>query len=214
MAHVLLTGTAACTSRRFCSAPPQASAWLALAIIAAAGPAVGTTVVLTPVRDAWLDGRNPSRNNGASTTLQVEGETGRLKRSALQFDLSGIGGTVTSATLSLERVGGQGSGDTLDVYALTESWQEGTLDDSACSTAGATWNSRDCTAANNWTTAGGHQQRHGLRVGGAVEQLPRHRELGRDHPRTGLGDGRPRQPRPPDPPRRREHGRQAASRFR
>ncbi|MFN8644872.1 MAG: DNRLRE domain-containing protein [Candidatus Binatia bacterium] len=99
-------------------------------------PLRADTVVLTPIRDAWLDGRNPNRNNGAATLLSVEGESGRLKRAALQFDLSGIVGTVTGATLTLERTGGQGGTDTLDVYALTETWQEGALDNSTCSTAG------------------------------------------------------------------------------
>ena len=131
-----------------------AAALLSL-LLASAAPLRADTVVLNPTADAWLDGRNPSRNNGAASLLEVEGENGRLKRAALQFDLSGITGTVTSATLSLERVGGQGGADTLDLYALTEAWQEGALDNSPCSTAGVTWNSRDCVAANDWTTAGG-----------------------------------------------------------
>src|SRR5512143_232910 len=91
----------------------------------------------------------------ACPLLSVEGESGRLKRAALQFDLSGIVGPVTSATLTLQRTGGQGGSDTLDVYALTETWPEGTLDNTTCSTAGATWPSGDCVAAPNWTSAGG-----------------------------------------------------------
>jgi hypothetical protein len=126
-----------------------------LCLIAPIASARAATVVLDPTRDAWLDDRNQERNQGASAELLVEGEGARLKRAAIGFDLSGISGSVTSATLSLERIGGQSGADTLVVYALTQSWVEGGLDGVTCSTTGVTWDSRDCLAANDWTTGGG-----------------------------------------------------------
>ena len=140
---------------RSVSSPHRLAVLMLVMSLGAVAPLRADTVVLTPTQDAWLDGRNPSRNNGAANLLSVEGDTNRLKRAVLQFDLSGVSGTVTSATLTMERIGGQSGSDTLTVYALTETWQEGAFDNATCSASGVTWTSRNCTAPNNWTTAGG-----------------------------------------------------------
>ncbi|HTG42115.1 MAG TPA: DNRLRE domain-containing protein, partial [Methylomirabilota bacterium] len=72
-------------------------------------PASATTVatqtfVLTPVADSYVDSNSSVLNFGNATTLRVKTPTSpdtQILNSYLRFDLSGISGTVQSASLSL-----------------------------------------------------------------------------------------------------------------
>jgi PKD repeat protein len=60
------------------------------------------TFVLTPVADSYVDSFNPLVTNGSGTTVRVKnGTDGQIMNSYLRFNLSGISGTVQSASLSL-----------------------------------------------------------------------------------------------------------------
>jgi FG-GAP repeat len=85
----------------------------------------------TSVADAYLARATPNRNFGTSTDLYVGTVSGSPRESLIRFDLSTIpaGSTITSATLTLTRVGG--SDVAVNVYQVTASWSEG----------GVTWNS-------------------------------------------------------------------------
>ena len=110
-----------------------------------------TTVELTSTQDTYVNATSKTTNYGADTTFSVEGENTRLKRALLLFNLSSVptGASITSAILTLEKVGGDNKSDTIGVYALTRSWVEG----NSIANSGATWNTYDGTA--NWTTGGG-----------------------------------------------------------
>jgi hypothetical protein len=73
--------------------------------------------------DGYTDQTNPANNYGADTALRVDGSP--LKYSYLRFNVAGIRGTVTRATL---RSYADSSGSDLHAYALaSHDWQESTL---------------------------------------------------------------------------------------
>jgi hypothetical protein len=55
------------------------------------------SATFTTTADAYVDANNRSRNYGSSTTLRADGSP--IVRSYLRFNLQGLGGTVTRATL-------------------------------------------------------------------------------------------------------------------
>jgi len=140
------------------TAPPSASD--------TAPASAPTTVTLAAVADTYItadtSGTPPYyvRNYGIDTNMYV-GNVGSSpnieQRLLLKFDLSGIptGSIITSATLRLyvNQITGYSSSTTktLDAYALTEWWAEGTSQSSG-SICGATWISRDCQTGYMWST--------------------------------------------------------------
>ncbi|MFL6056492.1 MAG: DNRLRE domain-containing protein, partial [Actinoallomurus sp.] len=106
------------------------------------------------VADAFVDQTTPDTNYGTNTALRVDDSP--LKRSYLRFNVSGIRGTVTKATL---RIYADSSGSDLRAYRLATDggWQEntitwnnapalGTMIGSASPVTGGTWVDIDVTS--------------------------------------------------------------------
>jgi PKD repeat protein len=98
------------------------------------GPASATTaalptgpITLAPIADSYVDSSNASANYGTSTSLRFDGSP--IVQSYLMFDLSGVSGTITKATLR--------------VYANTSSSAGYTVGGTA-----TTWTETGITAAN------------------------------------------------------------------
>jgi Bacterial Ig domain/Secretion system C-terminal sorting domain/Bacterial cadherin-like domain len=107
-----------------------------------------------PLKDNWLDQRNPSRNNGVNTSLISDGETSRAGRPTLQFNLSTItsGATITSANLRLVATAAQNNtAFNLSLHRLTNTWDEGTQNNA---NGISNWTQR-IAGPVLWTTAGG-----------------------------------------------------------
>ncbi len=87
-------------------------------VLAAAAP---VSVTVLPVADSYVDAAKAATNFGANTALRVDGSP--VKSTYLRFDLTGLTGTISSATLRVyadtaHRVG-------YDVYAVADtSWDE------------------------------------------------------------------------------------------
>jgi PKD repeat protein len=92
------------------------------------------TLRFTPVADARVEEANATTNYGTLTRLTTDGDIGLRIESYLRFDVSGISGTVASATLRLYVV----SDPTVDgpaVYPTGNDWTE----------TGITWSTRPQT---------------------------------------------------------------------
>jgi len=98
-------------------------------------------------KDAYINEDKKDENQGNNKELQVKTENKKLKRSLLQFDLSGLpaGVAINSATLSLYVKEVKDGSVTINAHELTASWTE----------AGVTWNARDKAASLLWATPGG-----------------------------------------------------------
>lgn len=98
------------------------------------------TASLTPVADAYIDGKMTTTNFGASTGLTVNGNPDDA--ALLRFDLSSIpaGSTLQSATFSLNVTGA--STRTYEIYELKRNWTESQV----------TW--KKANSATNWQSAG------------------------------------------------------------
>ena len=94
------------------------------------------------VKDVWVDSSKPSLNYGADEALQVA-ESG-VHRSLLEFSLTGLipRSHIVSASLELYASTVSSPG-TIQVYALTQPWEEGSCAGTGCNADGATWATRN-----------------------------------------------------------------------
>jgi hypothetical protein len=112
-------------------------------------PIVATST-LNPVADSYVDASNPTVNNGTSAQLRIDGSP--VVRSFLRFDLTGLTGTVTSATLRIYANSAQSTG--YDVFPVADNtWGETTISDSNAPPFGGTkLGSSGAIVANSWTS--------------------------------------------------------------
>jgi hypothetical protein len=107
--------------------------------------------------DAYLKQDKPDDRKGTDSELRVKTETGKLNRALLRFDLAGVPGTATVASLRLWLWVKDLNGPALAVSAhgVEEGWNE----------AEVTWSDRDRAQGLAWSEAGG---RYGATVSSAV----------------------------------------------
>ena len=102
-------------------------------------------------QDAWIDQGKPTQNKGTDTSLRVKAQGGSLRRSLVQFDLSGIpaSGCIQTAMLKMTLTSVGRSSRSYGVYRVSTTstpWVEGT----SSSSSGVTWQRRTGSAA--WTS--------------------------------------------------------------
>lgn len=127
-------------------------------VTVSSGGGGGSTQTFTAVADAKVSSANATRNYGTTTDLRIR-NTGdsNAYTSYLRFDLSGLGGTITNATLRLWVTSGTASGGS--AYLVGNGWTESgitwanapAIGTAALDTRGAvttgTWVEWDVTAA-------------------------------------------------------------------
>ncbi len=127
-----------------------------------------TTVTLDAQADAYLDAAIINDNFGGASNMRVGGSgtsPDASTRMVVRFDVSGIlGKKITSATLRLDMnkiISGSAPNSlkSLDAYALTERFDEGSCSGSPCTSGGqygVTWIYRTWTTPTfKWTNPGG-----------------------------------------------------------
>lgn len=92
-------------------------------------PTGGTTTTFAPAADSYVTSLSPSSNYGSSTSLRADGSP--IVRGYVRFSVSGLGGTVTKATLRVYANSSHNLG--YDVFPLV---------------AGATWTESGITYSN------------------------------------------------------------------
>ncbi|MGE5548927.1 MAG: DNRLRE domain-containing protein, partial [Bacteroidota bacterium] len=128
----------------------------------------GATFNLAPTADAYVSGGSATTNYGTNANLLVKGAAtaSYIRESYLKFDLAGVTGTITSATLKLYCTSIEGTPASVDAYTCTtDSWTEtgitysnkpakGTLITSVNIPSAAAWYSFDVTDFVNGQYAG------------------------------------------------------------
>ncbi|MEO5884220.1 MAG: DNRLRE domain-containing protein, partial [Candidatus Limnocylindrales bacterium] len=95
---------------------------IGLSVMPWAGRALAaTTVTFLPGADAYVQSGGPTSNYGKATVLRVRAPSPAY-RSFLRFDVSGLGGPVTSARLRLYVT--DATRDAGAVYAVSSAWTE------------------------------------------------------------------------------------------
>ncbi|HEX9832200.1 MAG TPA: DNRLRE domain-containing protein, partial [Mycobacterium sp.] len=117
-------------------------------------PATATTpasaILTVPVvADAYVDSGAPTTNFGSSTKLRVDASP--TVQSFLRFNVSGVSGTVTKATLRIFATSSQSSG--YNAAGTSGSWTEGGVTYNTRPGLGSTVGSSGAAAANTWTEA-------------------------------------------------------------
>src|SRR5439155_13700460 len=84
----------------------------------------GTTTTFVPVADAYVDPSSPTTNYGANVALRVDGSP--IVTTYVKFNLTGLTGAVSSATLRVYANSAQSIG--YDVYSVSDTtWTESGL---------------------------------------------------------------------------------------
>ncbi len=111
-------------------------------------PSPGTTT-LTPVADSYVDASAPTTNHGTTTTIRVDGSP--VVRSYLRFNVAGLTGAATSATLRIWANSAQSTG--YDVFGVADNtWVETAITDSTAPPFGAKIGSSGAAATGTWTS--------------------------------------------------------------
>jgi acid phosphatase type 7 len=107
------------------------------------------TVSIVPSADSYVDASAPASTHGSATTLRLDGSP--LVRTFLRFAVTGITGSVTSASLRIYANSAQSTG--FDVYRVADStWSEGTISDASAPPFGVKLESSGRIAAGTWTS--------------------------------------------------------------
>jgi len=88
---------------------------------------IGTVVTLTfnPVADAYVQSDKPSQNFGSQNQLKAVTNGGKILKSYLKFDVSGVNGSVLSATLRLSVVSPASQGGS--IFSTSNNWAESSI---------------------------------------------------------------------------------------
>ena len=84
----------------------------------------GSLLTFTPIADAYVDSANPAANYGMLTTLRVDGSP--IVRSYLRFNVQGLSGPVTRATLRIFANSASSQGCTAGTVS-DNTWSESTI---------------------------------------------------------------------------------------
>ena len=103
-----------------------------------------------PSADAYVDASQPNSNFGASTQLRIDGSP--TVNSYLTFNVTGISGTVTSATLRVFASSSQSTGYTAYSVPVT-TWGEKTITAANAPPLGTALGSSGKITAGSWTSA-------------------------------------------------------------
>ncbi len=103
-----------------------------------------------PIADSYIDTSQPTANFGTSTQIRIDGSP--VVNSYLKFNVTGISGTVTSATLRVFANSGQTTGYT--AYSVADTtWGETTINASNAPVFGTALGSSGKITAGTWTSA-------------------------------------------------------------
>jgi hypothetical protein len=107
------------------------------------------TSTLTPVADSYVDASAATTNYGTSTQLRIDASP--VVRSYLRFDLTGLTGTVTSATLRIWANSAQSTG--YDAYSVADTtWGETTITNANAPAFGVKVGSSGALIASSWSS--------------------------------------------------------------
>ena len=127
---------------------PSATAGPQSATTDALPPPPPSQLTLLPIADSYVDSSSPTTNYGTSTSLRFDGSP--IVQSYLMFDLTGISGTITKATLRVYANTASSAGYT--VGATGSTWTETGLNAGNAPAVGASVGGSGAIAAGSWTT--------------------------------------------------------------
>jgi chitodextrinase len=130
-------------------------------------PAPSTTQTLLPIADAYTDASAPTSNYGSSTSLRFDNSP--VVRSYLTFDLSGVSGTITKATLRVYANTASSAGYTAG--GTTTTWTESGLTATNAPPVGASVGGSGAIAAGAWTSVDVTALLGGSKLGVALSGL-------------------------------------------
>jgi len=94
---------------------------------------VVTTVTIAPAADAFVNLQSPKKRYGTASTL--EAGTNPTRTTYIRFDLSGVTGTISRATLSVQAATPSSAG--LEVRSTTDGWVERSINAATAPAVGA-----------------------------------------------------------------------------
>lgn len=111
---------------------------------------LATALTLAPVADAYVDSTYPSTNYGSSTQLRIDGSP--FVNSYLRFNVSGLTGPVSQATLRLYATTSLSVGYIVHAVSSNTSLSESTITYSNAPAMGGTIGQSATVTASTWTS--------------------------------------------------------------
>lgn len=109
----------------------------------------GSTTTFTPIADSYIDAASPSSNYGSLTTLRVDASPD--VRSYIRFNVQGLNGTITRATLRI--FANSASSQGFRAHGLSDnSWSESAINYNNAPVLGAVLGSSGAATSNTWKT--------------------------------------------------------------
>ena len=101
----------------------------------------------TAVDDAFVGARRPDGNRGSFAQMRIDGSP--VTDAYIKFDVTGVNGTVTDATLRLYAENSVSA--SFDVHEVSNtSWDEGSITYNNAPSLGSVINSASNTSADSW----------------------------------------------------------------
>jgi len=132
------------------SAPgPTATPTQTQTVIASPTSLTSTTTQFLPSADSYTDASNPNTNNGILTQIRIDNSP--IVNSYLRFDVEGLSGSVTKATLRVHSNSSSGTG--YQVYSIPDTtWGETTITSNNAPPFGSVAGSMGAFNSGVWTT--------------------------------------------------------------
>ncbi len=107
------------------------------------------SVTFVPIADSYVSSSNPTVNYGTSTQIRIDGSP--ITNSYLRFSVSGLSGTVTSATLRIYANSSLSAG--YEVHRVADNtWGETTINYSNAPAFGGTVNTSGAVTTGSWNS--------------------------------------------------------------
>src|SRR5215213_158470 len=153
----------------------------------------GGTFTFTSVADSYVESSNPSTNYGSATQIRVDGSPD--VRSYLRFNVQGLSGTVTSATLRVYANSAVTAG--YDAHSLSDNtWVESAITYNNAPPLGGILGSSGNVNSNTWTSvnvtsyiSGNGTYNLGLSTSGSTALSLASREAGANAPQLVIQTG-------------------------
>ncbi len=131
------------------TATPTAATTPAPSATPTATPIAGGAGTFTPVADSYVDASAPTTNHGKTTSLRVDATP--LIRSYLRFNVTGLTGAATGATLRIWANSAQSVG--YSAFRVADNtWGETTITDANAPPFGSTLGSSGAATKGSWTS--------------------------------------------------------------
>lgn len=123
--------------------------FILLSTVSSSPTSAATSITFVPVADSYVNSGSPTSNYG--TSAQLRADASPVTNSYIRFNITGLSGNITSATLRVYATSSQSTGYTAATVG-DNTWGETTINYSNAPALGSSLASTGAVSANTWTS--------------------------------------------------------------